>query len=117
MHGELPEGEQTVPYATLSGALWFVYYGMVMGQIDADSFTDLRLLYGVFIIASFIMIIVLLNMLIAIMGNTFAERMPLAAQIQTEDRLEFIIENWHYKNSVKRRFQPYGIVAFASDLE
>ena len=89
-----------------------------MGQIDADSFTDLRLLYGVFIIASFIMIIVLLNMLIAIMGNTFAERiMPLAAQIQTEDRLEFIIENWHYKENVKSSFMPYGIVAFASDLE
>ena len=73
------------------------------------------MLYGVFVFASFIMIIVLLNMLIAIMGNTFAERMPLSAQIKTKDRLEFVLDNWHIKETVRKDFKAYGIAAFISD--
>ena len=41
------------------------------------------------------MIIHLLNMLIAIMGNTFAERSDIKVQIRMKNRLRFVITNWY----------------------
>jgi hypothetical protein len=74
---------ESIPYNSFLGSIWFVYYGMVMGEVDIDYFNqnggDKYHLYLLFLVSSFIMIVVLLNMLIAIMGNTFAERMPLSA--------------------------------------
>ena len=53
------------------------------------------MLYLVFALAAFIILIHLLNMLIAIMGNTFAERSGVAHQIRVRDHLAFVIKNWH----------------------
>jgi hypothetical protein len=47
-----------------------------MGALDTRNFDDNNVynLSTLFVLASFILIVVLLNMLIAVMGNTFAER-------------------------------------------
>ena len=63
------------------GSLWFVFYTMIMSNQDTEPFNkdgDQYFLYSLYTVASFTIIVVLLNMLIAIMGNTFAERMPLS---------------------------------------
>ena len=65
-----------MPYRSISQAMWYVYYGMVMNNQDISTFDERNRynLTSLFVFASFIMIIVLSNMLIAIMGNTFAQR-------------------------------------------
>ena len=47
-----------------------------MGALNTSSFDENNAynLSTLFVLASFIIIVVLLNMLIAVMGNTFAER-------------------------------------------
>jgi hypothetical protein len=37
----------------------------------------------------------MLNMLIAIMGNTYIRRSAIASQTRMRDHLFFIVENWH----------------------
>ena len=64
-----------IPYATFGGSLTYIG-NMIVGQTDQDSFElgEARmeiLLNLVFWAACFIIMIHLLNMLIAIMGNTF----------------------------------------------
>jgi hypothetical protein len=70
------EEAEGIPYATFVGSLTYIG-NMIVGQTDQGSFTlgDGRmqvLLNLVFWAACFIIMIHLLNMLIAIMGNTFA---------------------------------------------
>ena len=48
-----------------------------------------------FVVTAFIMIVHMLNMLIAIMGNTYIERSPVAKYIRIRDHLRFVMENWH----------------------
>ena len=52
-----------------------------MGALGTSSFNDSNAynLSTMFVLASFIIIVVLLNMLIAVMGNTFAERQRVAS--------------------------------------
>ena len=58
------------------------------------------ILYILFILASFSMIIHMLNMLIAIMGNTFGERTEVSNLIQVRDHLKFVMDNWHLNDAV-----------------
>ena len=70
-----------IPYNSMLGSIWYVYFTMVMGNQNIDSFNDKGdkyHLYLLYVVASFIMIIVLLNLLIAIMGNTFGNRNEVA---------------------------------------
>lgn len=52
-------------------------------------------LHALFLFSSLMLVIHLLNMLIAIMGNTFAERSSVAEQIMIRDHLTFIVDNFH----------------------
>ena len=53
------------------------------------------MLYFLFCLAAFIILIHLLNMLIAIMGNSFIERSEVAHSIRVKDHLIFVMDNWH----------------------
>ena len=46
--------------------------------------------------------IYLLNMLIAIMSNTFNERTAVADQIRTREHLNFVLDNWYLSNFIFR---------------
>jgi hypothetical protein len=46
------------------------------------------------------MLILLLNMLIAIMSNTFGERKLKERAIRSKDRLIFVMDNWQLLNLV-----------------
>ena len=64
------------------------------------------------------MIIHLLNMLIAIMGDTFNNREPVRDQIRLRDHLNFVIEHWYMNYLVFDKKDIMGtkyiITAFSS---
>ena len=64
------------------------------------------------------MIIHLLNMLIAIMGNTFSNREPVRDLIRLRDHLTFVIEHWYMNylvfNKKDKASTKYIITAFSS---
>ena len=58
------------------------------------------ILYPLFCLCTFILTIHLLNMLVAIMSNTFNARQKVGSQISTRDHLKFIVDNWYLKDNV-----------------
>ena len=87
-----------------------------MFDLGAGSqFWQLRIL---FTFAAFFLIIHMLNMLIAIMGNTFSVRSGIASQTRMRDHLKFIIANWHLSNKAfegEKASLKYIITAFNQD--
>jgi len=67
-----------LPYSTIKGGFLYIY-NMVLGSSGDGSFyygvhkTEYIILYTLFMMASFMIMIHLLNMLIVIMGNTQSE--------------------------------------------
>jgi hypothetical protein len=62
---------------------------------------------------------IFLNMLIAIMGNTFSERSQRQKEIMLRDHLNFIVDNWHLSSlaiSNKKKIK-YIITAFRANIE
>ena len=73
------------------------------------------ILYTLFIVASSYIDVILLKMLIAIMGSTFASRKAVAKEIKVKDHLRFLLDNWHLMDyALKDKSQvTYIISAFA----
>lgn len=57
----------------------------------------------------------LMNMLIAIMGNTFAIRNEVIAEVKCQDHLKFVIDNWFLLNWAYRDLNKlnYVVAAFS----
>lgn len=63
------------------------------------------------------MLIHLLNMLIAIMGETFQVRSTVAESIRVKDHLSFVVDNWHLSDYVlkeERKKIRYIVTAMSS---
>ena len=58
----------------------------------------MRYFYAIYIAFQFFMIIHLLNMLIAYMGDTFGSNNEVKDQIKIKDHLSFIMDNWYLKD-------------------
>ena len=89
-----------VPYDTFGRSIWYVYFNYMMGGKNHYPFSlgvgsQSNFLYFLFIIASVYIDIILLKMLIAIMGSTFASRKLVANEIKIKDHLRFLLDNWH----------------------
>ena len=67
--------------------------GFALGKASQKAYLD-----TLSITAQFILLIHLLNMLIAIMGDTFSRRNEVAEQIKIKDHLSFVIDNWYLKD-------------------
>jgi hypothetical protein len=72
---------------------------MIVGATDTRAFTagegsQYWYLTILWMLSSVLIIVHLLNMLIAIMGNTFSERAEVGSQIMSRDHLRFVIDNW-----------------------
>ena len=114
----VPEDKAKIAYGTLLGSLRFIFE-MTLGAFDTSLFfmgsnKTGWVLYILFLMAVFTQMIHLLNMLIAIMGNTFGERTEVSNLIQVRDHLKFVMDNWHmndtsFKNKSKIK---YIITAF-----
>lgn len=65
-------------YCTVSGAFIFMYY-LILGEVgtsggfEEGDKTQLAILWVFFVTCTFVCIIVLMNMLVAIMGDTFVK--------------------------------------------
>lgn len=86
-------------YCTKSGSLIFMYY-FILGEVgtsggfEEGNKTQIIILWVLFVLCSFIGIIVLMNMLVAIMGDTFVKNYEIEEQNILKSKLRFIIDNW-----------------------
>ena len=91
--------QDNIEYGTVMGSIYYIYR-MLLGEASSDGFQVgkgsqfivLTILYG---ITTFIIMIHLLNMLIAVMGNTFTQRAEIAVELNYQNHLRFIRYNWH----------------------
>lgn len=88
-----------IQYNSMPNSIWYVWL-LLLGDYSYDTYeygngAQLYQLNLLFVCTAFIIQIHLLNMLIAIMGNTFAERNEIVHQIKIKDKLLFIVENWY----------------------
>jgi len=120
-----------LPYATVHGAMWYIYL-MCLGWFSFGNdfskenspleygYKSKIPLYIIFFITAFTMIIHMLNMLVAIMSDTFNVRQPVVDQIRIKSHLFFVIQHWYLNylaidndsNSIK-----YIIVALLNQEE
>ena len=66
------------------------HMSFTLGESSQSSF-----LYFLFVVASLYIDVILLKMLIAIMGSTFASRKLVAEEVKVKDHLRFLLDNWH----------------------
>lgn len=117
------EDEEAITYSGKFDSLYYIVE-MIVGEPSTDGFsvgdaTQFNALIVLFVVACVTIILHFLNMLIAIMGNTFAERAEVGAQIMTKDHLRFVMDNWLLMNIAfrdKSRIK-YIIAAFQANDE
>jgi len=86
-------------YHTKPGAVIFMYY-LVLGEVgtsggfEEGDKSQLIILWILFVIVTFIAITVMMNMLVAIMGDTFAKSYENKEANILRSKLRFIIDNW-----------------------
>lgn len=112
-----------IPYYTLNGSIWYMYL-VLLGAGDVGSFsaagkdkegTQEGILKGLYILSTFMLLIHLLNMLIAMMGESFGEFNSIKAQIKVRDHLSFVMDNWYLNDlSIGKdiKFMKYIVTAF-----
>ena len=89
-------------YSSKYPSYWYVS-NFIIGNTDTSTFsvgdkqTEL-VLKALFVTSSIVIILHFLNMLIAIMGNTFAIRTEVGPQIMVRDHLRFVMDNWMMLN-------------------
>ena len=86
-------------------------------SFDLGDASQSKFLYSLNIAAQFIMLIHLLNMLIAIMGDTFGQRNEVAEQIKIKDHLAFVIDNWYLKDFSLGNIKEIKYIITAFSLE
>jgi len=102
-------------YATISGAFADTYMS-ALGQLDISEYGDgpmAPILYFLFIMLSFIMCIHMLNMLIAIMGQSFDRNEEISDSNKKISQLEFVVNNWWIHPIKDKKNIVYFVSAFA----
>lgn len=91
-----------VSYSKGIGSFYYVY-NILLGDANPEAFelgnkSQFPWLTIMYIITTFIIMIHLLNMLIAVMGNTFNERAAIANELFYQNQLRFVRNQWHLIN-------------------
>jgi len=70
-------------------------YRMALGDFNTDNFGSVNvwLVWCVFLVSTLLIMIILLNLLIAIMGDSFGRVQETAEQAMIQERLQLIIDN------------------------
>lgn len=90
-----------IEYSNGLGAVWYVYK-MVVGLPDDGMFNQIEdhhfrnYMRAAYMIASFLLILIMLNVLIALMGTTQSKRNEAVTEIKQQIRLNFVLDNWHF---------------------
>ena len=95
---------------------------MIIGNTDIVGYdygekSQYYVLISLFFISTFIIILHFLNMLIAIMGNTYAERREVGELTMVKDHLRFVMDNWLLMNIAFRDKErlKYIVCAFQAN--
>lgn len=98
-------------------------YLLALGELSADAFdyekgeaSEFYWLWALFIIASFIVIIQLLNLLIALMGEPFAENSDVEQAKNSQEHLRFVMDHWFITPEEQKSIK-YLITAFLNEEE
>ena len=89
-------------YDSPTASLWYVW-NIIIGLSIWDSFFESHglnkyLLITLSVIIVFLLVILLMNMLIAIMGDTFNNQSGVSEQIRTREHLQFIMNNYYLQD-------------------
>ena len=99
-------------------------YLVLLGAGDVGPFTkagenkqpsQVVILQFLFILSTFMLLIHLLNMLIAMMGETFGNFNAIKSEIKVRDHLSFVMDNWYLNDlSIGKdiKFMKYIVTAF-----
>ena len=110
-----------MPFYSVSfgNALKYVYL-MAIGELGADNYEYTKgnhsenILLGIlFVMASFLLIILLLNLLIGLMGEPFARTDAVAEADTYQEQLKFVMEHWEMGEEYSR--VKYLITAFMNE--
>ena len=115
----LMEDYEPPNYSTLMGAIDYVYISS-LDEFDSGSYFDNQMtpiLLLLFVGLSFFMCIHLLNMLIAIMGESFAQNNEVKEAKKKISQLQFVVENWWLDPIKDKKKIVYLVAAFNVDDE
>ena len=92
-----PDSIELPSYESWAGALKNIYL-LGLGDFNTDDYemgdgSSSFILWLFFIVSSFILLIHLLNMLIAIMGETFGQNNEIKKKTQIRNHLRFVLDN------------------------
>lgn len=110
------EDGQEPLYSSFMGALEFNYY-LCLGEFEfIDGFelgeaSNYTFCWILFITASFQLMVHMMNMLIGIMGNTFAGNRQVQKQMQLKGKLKFVVDNWWMNAIGERKYRVKYIIA------
>ena len=109
-----------IEYITLDKSFyWSWNIGLGLSSTESFMHSDgltRHFLMALFLASTFIINVLLLNLLIAIMGDTFSQQANITELILVKDHLQFIIDNWYLAFlSIKRKNYQYIFVAFKKD--
>jgi len=65
-----------------------------------DNPSHIQILWTLFVICSFIIIVHMMNMLIAVMGQVQGEYLDNEMQVILKNKLNFVITNWKYVDPI-----------------
>jgi hypothetical protein len=105
------DGDPEIPYMTYGQSILYVYTTST-GEFNTDPFSkgeDMNLLWAFFVITTFLLSIVMLNMLIAIMGSSYSKVSEVAVASMLKERMLLIMENYFLVRSGTFRKAKYLI--------
>ena len=95
-------------------------FQLMLGDFDTDDFgeTGYGIVYLMFALASIFLIIVMLNLLIAIISDTFAEVQSQAKRKMYQEFSQLICENYHLLSEAEKSYyDSKGNYLFISQID
>lgn len=104
-------------YTTMIGSLQYIYMLMLgevgnTGMFEVGDASNSEYLWVLFLFGSFVIIIHLINMLVALMGDTFNKMKEVQQETKMKMKLNFVIDNW-YMNAIGKKKEKIGYLITA----
>lgn len=115
-----PDKKDEIRYASVGGAFQYMWY-ISIGELSADdnlfqitdSFWTQLILWVLFVAATFLVLIHMLNMLIAVMTETFTINNENKLETRLKEHLQFVVDNWGVLKSSDEAKPNYLVAAWA----
>lgn len=98
---QMPDKKDEIRYATFPGAftyMWYISIGELSADDDMFQYTDSNwttfILWLLFVAATFFVLIHMLNMLIAVMTETFTINNENKLETRLKEHLQFVVDEW-----------------------